>query len=181
MKFCHSINAFAFPSYRCITSQFMLVSLSSDISDYLTILYSCYVFRYFQGQHWFITAWNCSTFNKDRGKIRRTRTPRQFKVEKVTSNNVQLPRPDQKAAKVLEMINRSSFSRKELAHYLKEMHREDLADEVLHGTSRNTHSWSSLHNTFHLLSFLLLVSANINNSEYDVGNIIKWTYSAHLT
>ena len=62
-------------------------------------------------------------------------------VENVTCNNVQLPRPDQKAAKVLEMINnRSSFSRKELAHYLKEMHREDLADEVLHGTSRNTHS-----------------------------------------
>lgn len=58
-------------------------------------------------------------------------------VENVTHNNVQLPRPDQKAAKVLEMINNKwSFSRKKLADYLKEMNLENLAEEVLRGTLR---------------------------------------------
>ena len=57
-------------------------------------------------------------------------------VDNVTSNNVQLPKPAQKAAKILNMINESSFSRKKLANHLKEMRLENLADEVSRGTLR---------------------------------------------
>ena len=58
-------------------------------------------------------------------------------IENIRSNNVQYPKPEQKATQILIMINRkSNFSRNELAAHLKEMSLEDVADDVLHGRLR---------------------------------------------
>ncbi|XP_046857829.1 nephrocystin-3-like [Xenia sp. Carnegie-2017] len=58
------------------------------------------------------------------------------KVTNIKNNNLQYPSPHSKAAEVLKIINKSDFSRKELADHLKKIGHEKSANDVLHGRFR---------------------------------------------